>query len=537
MTWEREDIDPLIRHHEGSYRDFLDREDTPSTYIINEIYGGWNQALISVGREPDSFRGVDDEVLLDYLRRRIRQIGHPPSKGEYDADQKQPHPDSLVRRFGDDWSDVLAEVGWSEKAQYGWAFASLPPNADSSDWKRLVEDIDWLGREGWRRHWDTWGQVAYQFNLTAKDRYTKEDVREMARETAEALGRAPNRSEVMRRHDVSKSIFLDWDSHDDLLRELDLDPAEAKSGYSRQECIEAIQIVGEEVDGVPGQREYLDKAPEGSPSMRPIHTIFGSLEEARRAAGFPPQSCIDYSRENALEGIAQCAADLGESPSSKEYKAWRRDGRKNYPSIPSINRKLTSFTDLKRELGLDVSRAHVDQLSDEDYRETIEEVIAKTDGDGVPPAKEAYKVTGVSPSVITVIREYGGWNDALDYLGFEVRFPKDGTNGDYDDGGHYYGPNWYDQRSKVREREDECQVCGMTDEEHQEEKGCRLHVHHITPFRTFKPDPDYEKANALGNLVSLCYECHHELEKYAREDDRESQVELLGPGRWSKMVV
>lgn len=66
----------------------------------------------------------------------------------------------------------------------------------------------------------------------------------------------------------------------------------------------------------------------------------------------------------------------------------------------------------------------------------------------------------------------------------------------------YYGPNWLEQRRKVRERDNyTCQLCGITEEEY----GKELSVHHKIPFVIFV---NYEEANDLDNLESLCEPCH-----------------------------
>jgi transposase len=77
------------------------------------------------------------------------------------------------------------------------------------------------------------------------------------------------------------------------------------------------------------------------------------------------------------------------------------------------------------------------------------------------------------------------------------------------DGGdiYYYGPNWQEQRSKARERDNyTCQSCGIKESEYEKE----LAVHHITRMRDFKTESgfDYEQANDLDNLVTLCSSCH-----------------------------
>lgn len=80
------------------------------------------------------------------------------------------------------------------------------------------------------------------------------------------------------------------------------------------------------------------------------------------------------------------------------------------------------------------------------------------------------------------------------------------------EGGHeyYYGPNWYEQRRRARKRDGYvCRKCGLSDEDHSEEYGKSLHVHHITKFRKFE---DYEEANRITNLLTLCRPCHVQVE-------------------------
>lgn len=70
----------------------------------------------------------------------------------------------------------------------------------------------------------------------------------------------------------------------------------------------------------------------------------------------------------------------------------------------------------------------------------------------------------------------------------------------------YYGENWSEQRQKVLERDNgQCVVCGVTRQEHREEHGCDLHVHHIQPIATYETP---EAANETSNLVTLCRPHH-----------------------------
>lgn len=82
-------------------------------------------------------------------------------------------------------------------------------------------------------------------------------------------------------------------------------------------------------------------------------------------------------------------------------------------------------------------------------------------------------------------------------------------------GGHadYYGPNWHRQARAARKRDGyRCQCCGIT-----QKNGRRsFDVHHIVPFRTFgyirDKNNNYEQANDLSNLITLCQQCHAKAE-------------------------
>lgn len=73
------------------------------------------------------------------------------------------------------------------------------------------------------------------------------------------------------------------------------------------------------------------------------------------------------------------------------------------------------------------------------------------------------------------------------------------------------GDNWEMQRRKARKRDNvTCQICGY---HHgiKNKKRRYIDVHHITPYREFADD--YEKANELSNLITLCRKCHSKVEK------------------------
>ncbi len=77
-----------------------------------------------------------------------------------------------------------------------------------------------------------------------------------------------------------------------------------------------------------------------------------------------------------------------------------------------------------------------------------------------------------------------------------------------------YGPEWLKRRAEVRLRDGyRCQVCGAAEGERQHD------VHHITPLRTFQDTSgmvNYEQANRMENLITLCPNCHQRAETAVR---------------------
>lgn len=105
----------------------------------------------------------------------------------------------------------------------------------------------------------------------------------------------------------------------------------------------------------------------------------------------------------------------------------------------------------------------------------------------------------------------------LERHGIETRNPhaEGAENPRFKGGERYYGPNWDEQREQRIEYDNhECQRCGMKREEHREEFRGDIHVHHIKPKNEFLDgsELDWEEANAMSNLITLCQDCHYLME-------------------------
>jgi hypothetical protein len=73
---------------------------------------------------------------------------------------------------------------------------------------------------------------------------------------------------------------------------------------------------------------------------------------------------------------------------------------------------------------------------------------------------------------------------------------------------------WEEKRSEAISRDDgECYVCGMNEYEHILEYGRSFDIHHVKPRRDFFTgdswgEDEFEAANSLDNLVTVCASCH-----------------------------
>lgn len=81
-------------------------------------------------------------------------------------------------------------------------------------------------------------------------------------------------------------------------------------------------------------------------------------------------------------------------------------------------------------------------------------------------------------------------------------------NPNYTGGPCIYGENWSMQKKLAIKRDKHtCQRCGASGYV----KGRSLDIHHIKPIRLFKGD--WQKANDLSNLITLCRSCHQSVER------------------------
>jgi hypothetical protein len=314
---------------------------------------------------------------------------------------------------------------------------------------------------------------------------------------------------------ISKAVYDEYGSYHpstvqrrcgslfEALWELDLEHRinKAPNNVDDRYIIEDIQRVAEEIGQVPSRDEYDEK---GIFSDWLAENRFGSWTAAREAAGLdggPTKN--EYIPEADLTDELQRVADkVGESPSQKQFNT---HGKWTHQVVYE---RFGSWNNGLKACGLDTQRD--DRIPDEQLLSDIRRVAEVV---GSVPSQHDYHERG-EHGLSVVKRRFGNWATAVRKAGFEPRTvgaPTGDENpaweGGYDP---YYGPNWYEQREKARERDGyECRACGLTDEEHKANYDCELEMHHIQRAGSFD---DYEKMNQLDNLLTLCTPCHQTYE-------------------------
>jgi len=214
--------------------------------------------------------------------------------------------------------------------------------------------------------------------------------------------------------------------------------------------------------------------------------------------------------------------EMGHSRSDGDWKRLQDDEwlRTQYEEQNRSTRDIGSELDLGsntvlrrlREIGCDIRPAPVDHY-DTDYSKLTPEYIREQhhkNNVSIPDLADEIRCDHG-----TLYRKMAEWG--IDRRGHEFGHPAGTEHPQYKENaaGAYFGPNWDEQKLKARIRDHaQCQVCGKTDAEHIEEWGRVNHVHHIIPRAEFIEDGvlDYEQANKLENLITLCSRHHKRLE-------------------------
>jgi len=276
--------------------------------------------------------------------------------------------------------------------------------------------------------------------------------------------------------------------------------------YSNEEIIQDIKRVSEEYcDGeTPTNKEYRNY---GKISASVVCRKFDSWNNAIDACDL--QKTNQYlTKENYIKDIQKVSENFvdGEPPTYRQYQ------KHSDHSSNTVNQKFGSWNEALKQSGFDINRKS--EISDEELIDDIIRVFNQHSEGHYPTLGDVDEYGNFSK--ITYRKHFGGWSEALIASGFENPYPSEwplsgkehpAWNEDCESQG--YGPSWYKQRKKARERDDySCRFCGKG----KEVIGRLPAVHHIRPRYMWTVQEEHEEMNSLDNLVTLCPSHHGTLE-------------------------
>ena len=275
--------------------------------------------------------------------------------------------------------------------------------------------------------------------------------------------------------------------------------AHAGTDEYRRHLLTELRNFAEEIDDVPTHRGMRKSGPY-APDKYTVE--FGSWNDAIEAAGLEVVNYRSVPEDKLLDALKEFADELGRVPTSddlyddgpySDFLYWRRFG---------------SVSNALEKAGLTPSKRY--GIPDE---ELLEELVTIADEVGRTPTIEEFNALSEHGSS-TYRYRWDSWKDAVLEAGLEPR--EHGVTTIERQVVDDYGPNWEEQRRKALDRDGwECLLCNMTNEMHKEAYTYGLEVHHVTPIRHFRPfesEEDYERANDLSNLRTVCCPCHKEWE-------------------------
>lgn len=318
---------------------------------------------------------------------------------------------------------------------------------------------------------------------------------------AKEKGRAPTGPEVDDNCSfTSGAVWFKFGGWEKGLRMAGLKPL--SHTCSKAEIIEELQRVADDIDHSPSKSDFHEH---GTISPGTVENSFGTWNDGLRGAGLNTTQDSKVPDSEVIRAIRTLADQLGHPPTAADM-----DECGSY-STAVAQRCFGDWNSALRQAGFE---PHIQRNIPEE--QLHEEIGRLTDELGhVPSSIEMTEHGRFSIGVYTT--RYGSWQVAIEAAGHEYRGYPSGPESPVWKGGYEdisYGPNWHEQRTQTLQRDDfQCQMPGCTidRDRHQELFDCDLNVHHIIPIRSFVDADgvfDYEQANRIENLATVCHRHH-----------------------------
>lgn len=494
-----------------------------STNAYQNNFGTWNAALEAAGLNQNRRTDFSEEDLLDELRNIECQIGRTPTQDDI-SELGDFYAKTYIDYFGS-WNGALEAAGLDVVRR-----TNLSEETLLKELRRLEEEVERtptqhdmseLGEfslDPYIRCFGSWIEALDQiglepeYNTTISDEELLEEVQKLADE----LGHTPRIVDMREHGRFSPSIyqrrFGGWNA---TVISLGLEPNDrSREKTPSDDLLNELRRLARELDRTPSQSD-MRKHGEFGPTI--YHDRFGNWNAAVHKIGLEPNQRNDHTEEEILSELRRLARELGRVPSVVDMNEMGAFSQGVYYTMYS------GWNAALEAAGLTPGKRYA--IPDEDLIDELQRLGEKYGR--APGAKEMYEEGTFSDAVY--YNRFGSWPEAVDAAGLEPRTAMDwvpsGSDSPYWNGGQprYYGPNWTQQRRYAIERDGEkCVICELSREDHFDDFGRDLNVHHKRPLATFpfvddQYNRDWEAANALSNLLTCCVGCHSDLDDKARE--------------------
>lgn len=357
---------------------------------------------------------------------------------------------------------------------------------------------------------------------------SKNEYIEALQAVANRLGRSPSKDEYKQLSceeepsvGAYSGLFETWNK---AKKAAGLSPCSpGPDGFSDEDCVRILRRVANDIDKSPSQREFNNAVSDKVISAANIKYQFSTWNAAKKAAGLDVFEKQGWTKSDVIESICRVNNQHEGYLSRREYRDLKRE------IDPSINTAIRLFGSWNQALDAAGLSPQPDEYTEEECIEALQYVANKI---GRSPTKREYRdhKRPADPVPWVMKNSFESWNEMKELADLYT----------YDDGTHIeypYGSNWDGIAKQIRERDDhECRNCGLSSEEHIRIYSRDLDVHHLYKIMLFveklpdniieemrSGDPLSEsnrmdvqsvlkKANDPTNLVTLCKECHSQIE-------------------------
>ena len=290
------------------------------------------------------------KALIDELRRVADLVGQPPTKSEFDTHSEH-NPQTYVSEFGS-WVDALEA-------------AELDPSKAQGGRKKV----------------------------------TRGDLIAELERVEEEVGRTPQVADMDSQGGYSsytyKKRFGSWTA---ALEEVGM-KSETVQEVTNNELIEELQALAEEL-GHPPRTEHMDQ--KGAYSSTTYQSRFGGWQNALEKAGF--DSFKRISDEELIESVKELAAELGRSPTTKEFNELTSH------SATTCKERFGSWSATLETAGLDPDNGRNKEYTED---ELVEELQRLDDEREHTPSSNEMDDDGEYSSGVYQDR-FGSWDEALE---------------------------------------------------------------------------------------------------------------------------